>query len=101
MLHNPMSTGSIQTDLIVVGLLFIALLILVFVLGRMQTYIDKKVERKLKEESHARHLAKMGKTVEVAPVTKKDGRRAPVAVELHDEAMRQKIEQLRQDQLKK
>lgn len=70
---------------------------LVYALAKAQAYIDKRVTRKLKEESHARYLAKMSGFEQEASKNKKQGKSAPVAVELHDEAIAQKIEQLRQD----
>ncbi len=99
--HNLMSTGSVQNDLIVVALLFIGMLILVFFLAKAQAYIDKKVIGKLKAESHARYLTKMGKMPDTVKPKKNDGKSAPVAVELHDEVMRQKIEKLRLEKLNK
>ncbi len=99
--HNLMSTGSVQNDMIVVALLFIAMLVLVFMLVKAQSYIDKKVTKKLKAESHSRYLMKMGKMPEETKSNKQDGKSAPVAVELHDEVMRQKIEKLRQEKANK
>lgn len=99
--HNLMSTGSVQNDLIVVAVLFIGMLLLVLILAKAQRYIDKNVTKKLKAESHARYLDKMGKLPEETKPHKQDGKSAPVAVELHDEVMRQKIEKLRLEKLNK
>lgn len=93
-------TDSLSIQQVILGSIgiIIGLFILIFLLVKLQKYIDARVAEKLKAESHARYLARMG---ELPGQKQEKGKASPVVVELHDESMRKKIERIRLEKLEK